>query len=166
RYALVLILFALGLAAKPTLVMFPATLLLLDYWPLKRLPTPDRVLLRGIVLEKLPMFAMAGLAGIVTVHFQAMNHAAQAMAVLPLGLRVQNAASSIARYLRMFVWPTNLAFFYPHPAFTGISVTTAATIGVLLLVAITIVVIALRRSMPYLLWGWLWFLLVLLPVLG
>ena len=163
RYLLVVACFALGLMAKPMLVTLPAVLLLLDYWPLRRLGTPAGV--RGLwplLVEKLPLLAIAGLSSAVTLWAQ--QQALVATEHLPLSTRLANAAATYVAYLGKFVWPARLAVFYPIPSEGTPIWVVAAACGIL--VGITAAVFAVRRSHPYLLVGWLWYLGMLIPVIG
>lgn len=172
RYLAVLLLFALGLLAKPMLVTLPFALLLLDYWPLRRCPispaTPDdaptftRAGWGWLVAEKVPLLALTLVISALTLRTQT---AAMAGAeTLPLGVRLANAVVSYAAYLRKTVWPMDLAAFYQHPGdtLTASQVLTAAGV----LVALTILALALGRRRPAVLVGWLWFLGTLVPVSG
>jgi tetratricopeptide (TPR) repeat protein len=158
RYLPVALGFAVGLLAKPMLVTLPVTLLLLDFWPLGR---RDRGV-AALVLEKLPLFALSAAASAVTLFTQGSAGAVPALASIDLGARVANALTNYALYLGKIVWPWPLAVFYPlappDPAFAA----TAAA----LLVAVTAVALGTARRAPYLLVGWSWFLVTLLPVIG
>ena len=158
RFAVVVLLYALGLLAKPMLVTLPFLLLLLDLWPLRRDPSAR------LVLEKLPLFALAAASSATTFLVQ---RAAGAMSLgerVPFGLRVQNALVSVAAYLRKTIWPADLAVYYPHPAtaYPGGRVALAA----LVLAGASALALAARRAHPWLLVGWLWFLGMLVPVIG
>lgn len=159
RYALVLALFAAGLMSKPMLVSLPLTLLLLDDWPLSRLGVerPARLL-----VEKVSLFLLAAASSVVTLVVQSAGGAVRT-SEFSLPLRVGNALVAVVRYLRMLVWP-QLAVFYPYDrhALSPLKVAGAAA----LLAGISAAAIALRRKAPYLFFGWFWFLLTLLPVLG
>lgn len=157
RYALVLLAFGLGLLAKPMLVTLPCVLLLLDHWPLARLG-------RRAWLEKLPMLALSAAAAGVTLWVQREQGAAAFGEALPLGQRLANALDSYVTYVRQTLWPTDLAVFYPHPQ-ASLSALRIAADAVALGVA-SGVAVGLRRSKPYLLVGWLWFLGTLVPVIG
>ena len=68
RYLTVVLLFALGLMAKPMLVTLPFVLLLLDYWPLGRIGLPVRQGIRPwrLVVEKLPLLALTAASCVAT----------------------------------------------------------------------------------------------------
>ena len=161
RYALVVLALALGLMAKPMLVTLPFVLLLLDYWPLGRLD-PARPQLR-LFLEKLPLMALAVGAAVVTFVVQQQAGAVVSTAAVPLSARVANAGLAYATYLWRTVVPIHLAAFYPLqlpvPAWP-------ATAACLMLALISVGVINVARTHPYLLVGWCWYLGTLVPVLG
>jgi tetratricopeptide (TPR) repeat protein len=157
RYAAVLVLFALGLMSKPMVVTLPFVLLLMDVWPLRRLPAGWR-----LVWEKLPLLALAAAASAVTFLVQQRDGAVPGIESLPLGLRLQNAVVSYAAYVRTTLWPARLAAFYPYPASFGASRVLAA---IALLVGASVLAWVFRRR-GYVLVGWLWFLGTLVPVIG
>src|ERR1051325_10835480 len=111
RYALVVLALALGLAAKPMLVSLPCVLLILDWWPLRRL---ERAGLATRVMEKLPLFALAGLAAVATLYAQRSFGAMATLDKIPVGARLANAAVSYWRYAGATIWPVGLAIFYPY----------------------------------------------------
>ena len=163
RYLLVVLAFAAALLAKPMAVTFPCVLLLLDYWPLRRLvsaESPRRERWR-LAVEKLPLFAMAAVASAVTVVAQ--RSALGSLEAVPLPLRGANALVSYVVYLGKILWPRHLAVFYPLPP--SVAAWKAALAGALLSALTALAVLARRRS-PWLLIGWLWFVGMLVPVIG
>ncbi|HSC27663.1 MAG TPA: tetratricopeptide repeat protein [Vicinamibacterales bacterium] len=172
RYTIVLLCFVAGLAAKPMVVTLPFVLLLLDYWPLRRVPVVDeapwtspqnRTALRGLVLEKLPMFGCALASGAVTVWVQKAGGAMRGLDALPVGDRVANALQTYLAYIGKMLWPANLAALYPISR--GDSVWPAA-LAALVLVSITLVALRAARRCPFVPVGWLWYLGTLVPVIG
>jgi tetratricopeptide (TPR) repeat protein len=164
RYLAVLVAFALGLMAKPMLVTLPCVLLLLDWWPLRRWQgeAGPRASSWRLLGEKLPLFALAALFSAVTVLAQNQAGALVPLQRIPLAVRVAHAPVACVWYLGKTFWPAGLAPFYPHP---GPDLTAWQVGGAtLLLLAITGAALAARR--PYCLVGWLWFLGMLVPVLG
>jgi tetratricopeptide (TPR) repeat protein len=159
RYAAVLTAFGLGLLAKPMLVTLPFVLLLLDFWPLRRASEG----IGRLVLEKLPLLALAGLVSAAAVLSQGAAGAVATLEQVPLATRVANALVSYAAYLGKTLWPVDLAVFYPY-ALEIPPVKTAAALG--LLVALSAAAWVQWRSRPYLAVGWLWYLGTLLPVIG
>ena len=115
---------------------------------------------RGLVLEKLPLFALAGISAAITMTAQ---RADGNKMWYPLLLRIEYAIVSYAQYLGKALWPVHLSPFYPHPDSVSLLYVGAAT---LLLVVITLAVVAVRRTQPYLLFGWFFFLGTLVPMLG
>ena len=169
RYATMLVLFALGLMAKPMIVTLPFALLLLDYWPLDRVSFGDVSPRRGrlspvaLVKEKIPLFVLAMLASAVTFITQRNVGAVNTLEEISLPLRVTNSLHSYVAYLGDMFWPTKLVALYPYPKDVLIS---WVLVAIPVLAAITAFVLVLRRSQPYLLVGWFWYLGTLLPVIG
>jgi tetratricopeptide (TPR) repeat protein len=158
-----LTLYALGLMSKPMLVTLPLLMLLLDYWPLTRWGSrglPPARLLR----EKLPFFLMAAASCVVTLAAQQSAGAVMKLEGYPIGLRFANAAVSYFRYLGKMIWPARLALPYPYPDSGYEWWVVAGTI--LALAAISWAAVRLARSAPYLLAGWIWYLVSLVPVIG
>jgi tetratricopeptide (TPR) repeat protein len=153
--------------SKPMLVTWPFVMLLLDYWPLRRfeLSTPNSQLstIVRLVKEKIPFFALAVAASVVTFMVQKHGGAVAAVEWVPLGARGGNALISYHRYLGKLFWPTDLAVFYPHPGYWPLAKVLLA--GGLIL-GITVFLVVKRRRYPFLLIGWLWFVGTLVPVIG
>jgi len=158
--------FVLGLTAKPMLVTLPATLLLLDYWPLRRLdPTrPPRAAaqLGRLFLEKLPLFLIS--AGFAVAEVVAAYDPGRVSETFPAAVRVANAIIAYVAYLRFTLWPAGLAVVCPYPGLTVRILPTALCAAVLLV--ITLAATAYRRRFPFLFVGWLWYLGTLLPVVN
>ena len=157
-YVLALVAFALGLLAKAMLVTLPFVLLLLDAWPFAR---ARRARIPALLLEKLPFFALTLASAVAT--YLAQDTAGATFKSIPLDLRVANAAISVVRYLGTFVWPFGLSVIYPYPA-TWPACAVAAALAVLL--CLTGVALWQARTRPWILVGWLWFLGMLVPVIG
>jgi tetratricopeptide (TPR) repeat protein len=162
NYLLALFAFCLGLMAKPMIVTLPFVLLLLDVWPLRRVPPMalSPASWRKVLWEKVPFFAASAAAATITYLVQ---QGAGAVKALPVGIRAENALISYLVYIGKTVWPTRLAVFYPYPP--GISAWHAALAG-LVIVGISVAVLRLFRAYPYLAVGWFWYLGTLLPVIG
>ena len=167
-YVLSLCFFALGLMSKPMLVTLPFVLLLLDYWPLRRvgLKAEDSRLktLFSLLIEKLPFFALSALSCAVTFLVQQAAGAMTPLQKQPMELRLANALVAYARYLGKTILPAKLAVFYPYARFDLDSWQVAGA-ALLLLIATAAVLLA-RKQRPYLLVGWLWFVGMLVPVIG
>jgi len=162
RYVVVIAVFALGLMAKPMLVSLPIVLLLMDFWPLQRMT--GKVQLRNLIIEKLPMLVLAAFSCGLTVWCQGAGGAVQGLIDYPVGVRFANAGVACVGYLSKMVWPRDLAVFYPHPSNTLPTWQVAGSYA--LLAAVTALALLWARRRPYLLVGWLWYLVSLIPVIG
>jgi protein O-mannosyl-transferase len=167
-YLTVLVLFALGLMCKPTLVTVPFVLLLLDYWPLGRTqPSASRgggISKRRLwlVVEKLPLFVLSAASCVATLLAQ--KQALDASLKPPLEERVANALVSYIVYLGQMIWPARLAVLYPYPE--GNLKVPQVVLALLLLLIISTAFFMWRRKYPFLLTGWLWYLGMLVPMIG
>lgn len=151
------VLFALGVLAKPTIVTLPVLLLLLDYWPLSR-----KVSLQRLLLEKLPFFAISFGCGVMTLLSQGQAGALKDLSGYTLDARIANVLVGYTAYIGKLVWPSGLSIFYPFTNYPSGVAPGAA----LLLVGVSVVCWQARRSHPYLLFGWSWFVISLLPTIG
>ncbi len=158
-YFMATILFVLSLLSKPMAVTWPCVALLLDYWPLNRFKDGLKTLLR----EKIPWIALTIFSSIITVIVQNQSAAVKSFADFPFSDRLANALISYLVYLHQTVWPFELTVFYPYPY--HISMITLVT-SCLVLGIITIILIRQKQDRPFLLWGWLFYLGVLFPVIG
>jgi protein O-mannosyl-transferase len=159
KYIPVFILFALGLMAKPMLVTLPFILLLLDYWPLERLTLNRRSLVR-LAAEKLPLLMLTIASSIITIIAQ--HGAIGSLQQYPLWIRVSNAMISYCVYLGQAFWPVKLSVFYQFPLPQPVN----TILCLLLLTSITAAVIGAGRKNKYLITGWLWYIVSLVPVIG
>jgi tetratricopeptide (TPR) repeat protein len=157
-YILSVVLFALGLAAKPMLVTLPFVLLLLDYWPLQRRQAP----IAGLVAEKIPFFVLSACSCAVTFFVQFRGGSVMPLARLPFGMRVSNVPVACARYVAKIFWPAHLAIAYPMLRWPLWAVAGAA----LLLLLLSGFALWRVRTQPWLAVGWFWFLGTLVPVIG
>jgi len=165
RYLTVALGVALGLMSKPMLVTLPFVLLLLDYWPLERFETNrsntgHRLL--QLVLEKIPLIALSAVSSIVT--FLAQRGAIGWTEQLPVSARISNALVAYVIYIHQMFWPAGLAVFYPHPE-NRLPV-LEISLAFIVLVGITAAAFVFRKKAPYLATGWLWYLGMLVPVIG
>jgi protein O-mannosyl-transferase len=191
RYGAVAVLFVLGLASKPMVITLPCVLLLLDFWPLRRIqgcgrssrqrltgakdqrrllehlspetafPVPQAPFSR-LVLEKLPLFTLAAVSGVVTI-FAQRSYGSMHL-TLPLGVRLENAIYAYAMYVWKGFWPVRLAVFYPHPGAT--LAVWQLGLAAFFLLSVSTLVWRKGGARPYLVAGWLWFLGTLVPVIG
>lgn len=183
-YLLTVVTFLLGLMAKPMLVTLPIILLLLDYWPLQRtgrkkldsnekdglcnnfLHTIAPMSLTGMIREKIPFFFLSITSCIITVMAGTGTGwtAVRSLEEYSITARILNALVSYIKYMCKMGWPDNLVIFYPHPG-DSLHIWSGAG-AALILGLISILVIRGRKSYPYLVTGWFWFIITLLPVIG
>jgi len=190
-YLASLVFFTLGILAKPMVVSLPFVMLLLDVWPLGRLALgrtaraqdatarrgprsgggqpASRALgtgprsLAGLLLEKVPFFALAAFSSVMTFLAQHRGGAVVTLVWIPLSQRLPNAIVSYVAYLAKLFWPSQLCIYYPFVRFLSPWKVAAATVLLLLL---TVLVLWRWRKRPYLAVGWFWYVGTLLPVIG
>ena len=166
-YGSALLFFACGLMSKSMLVTLPALLLVLDFWPFRRFgfaTSSSRVSNLGpLILEKLPFFALALATSVVTFLAQRAGGAVSELAATPLRGRLENIPVAYFRYIQKTVWPADLAMFYPYPSHWPAAL---VVISLLSLAIVSGLAVRWRKSCPYLIVGWLWFLGTLVPVIG
>jgi hypothetical protein len=166
--------FAFGLMAKPMLVSVPCVMLLMDFWPLNRMKTarPDvlgheskkpGIIPLLLVMEKIPFIILSGFSCVITFMAQNSGAAVVSFAKLPLGIRLCNAVISYCGYISKIVFPFNLSVFYPYPLSQSI---IKLSICLCILISVTVVFALLHGKFPYLIFGWLWYLVTLVPVIG
>jgi hypothetical protein len=160
RYLTVMFVFALGLMCKPMLVTVPFVLLLLDYWPLNRFGAVANRLsvVWKLIIEKIPLVALSVAVGIVTLLVQQHDTA------VTVSERINNALVSYAAYCGQMFYPVRLAVLYPYPA-NGLPMGEVIP-ALLLLIAVSAGAFYWRQKRPYFLVGWLWYLGMLVPVIG
>lgn len=171
RYLGVFLFFTMGLLSKPMLVTLPILLILIDFWPLQRIivqtprpetSTPPQVTFQYAIVEKLPLFCLSFVDGIITVIAQ--RGATLRIDDLPLYAQFANVFSAGCWYLQKTFVPTDLIAFYPH---AGRDVDwPRVAVGIILFVSLTTWSIWRRHSRPHILFGWGWFIVSLLPVIG
>ena len=158
---LALVFFALGLMSKPMLVTLPFVMLLLDYWPLGRVPT--FTLQRPLLIEKIPFFALTAVSCVITYLAQQQGKAVVSLAKVSLLYRLENAPVAVAGYILKLFWPSGLCVLYPMPETIP---PWQVLSSVVLLLLISTAAWRWRRERPYFIVGWLWFLGMLVPVIG
>jgi tetratricopeptide (TPR) repeat protein len=156
-YVLSVVFFALGLMSKPMLVTIPLVLLVMDFWPLRRADS-----FRHLLVEKVLFAALSAVVCGITLYAQ--SSAIHSGGVFSLSARLANALVACAIYLRQMFWPSHLAVLYPYPVH-------GTPAGALLVSGAVVVLMSIlawrcRRAQPWLLAGWVWYLIMLLPVLG
>ena len=172
-YTLAVLFFGLGLMAKPMLVTLPFVLILLDYWPLARLqggqlnqenrPNISQSSLGLLVLEKVPLLALAVVSSVVTLLAKQRGGALELVDTIPLKIRIGNALISYLAYIGKMIWPYDLAVLYPYPSTISVWKVIGATV---FLTCLTVFLIRAAQRFPYLVVGWLWYLGTLVPVIG
>ena len=173
RYGAVLVSFALGLMAKPMVITLPVVLLLLDYWPLRRVagfsssggaavPSAVQRTWRWLIAEKIPLLILSMASAAITIFAQRAGGSFVSGTLLPIWSRPQNAAVSYLIYIFKLFWPSRLAVYYPHPQYLA---WWQAAGAFFILLLISFAAFALR-SHRYFLVGWLYFLVTLTPVIG
>jgi Flp pilus assembly protein TadD len=171
RYLLIATGFACALMSKPMPVTLPFIMLLLDIWPLARVGlarsasdgTDARRSWRSLLVEKAPLFLMAAASSSVTLAVQHAAGAVRPLEALPAARRAANAALSYVSYVCAAVWPAGLAPLYPYPASIAAWKVVAAALA---LAAVTALAVRRAGRRPYVLVGWLWYLGMLVPVIG
>jgi tetratricopeptide (TPR) repeat protein len=154
--------FALGLMSKPMLVTVPFVLLLLDYWPLHRFALATfKSELPNLVREKIPFVFLTLIACALTIDAQ--SSAIVNAAVLPLSTRIGRAAMACLVYVQQTFWPAGLAVFYTKPA---LAIAIEPLAALILLLGLTAGILLIAQTRQYAAVGWLWFLGMLVPVLG
>ena len=184
-YLATILFFALGLMCKPTLVTLPFVLLLLDYWPLGRWQASSRgqklevrsqvslvsnqtsafqhfsvSAFPGLVVEKIPLFALSAASCVITIIAQ--RQALEPNLNLDLLQRINNAAVSYVIYLGQFIYPVHLTASYPYEHITIVE----AIFAMGLLILISVIFFLVRKRYPFLITGWLWYLGMLVPMIG
>jgi protein O-mannosyl-transferase len=164
-YALALLSYALGLMSKPMLVTIPLVMLLLDFWPLRRMAitgrSPPKPTIPGLVVEKVPFLLLSALSSAVTCWAQ--KSAMPSLEHLPVSERMANAAVSYVRYLGKMFWPQDLALPYLHP---GQWSEAQVWLAAVLIAALSLGAVWTGRKHPYVVTGWFWYLGTLVPVIG
>ncbi len=162
RYALVAMMLVLSLLAKPMAVTLPAVMLLLDFWPLRRLSLKT-------VAEKLPLAAIVVASALVTFVAQDRGGATRDLETLSLPTRVGHAVYAYAAYLvkTLAPWPGSLVPYYPLPDRGGDAVTAASlAVAAVVLLGLTVLVAVQRHRRPWMAVGWLLYVGMLVPVIG
>jgi Flp pilus assembly protein TadD len=164
-YFTALVFFACGLMSKPMAVTLPFLLLLLDWWPLRRICDLRFTIydLKPLLLEKIPFFVLSAAACLVTFVVQQKGSAVATLATFSLPVRIENAFVAYARYLGKTVWPATLANPYPHPGHWPVA---AVILSVLLFTGLCVAAFGFARKLPFVFTGWFWFAGMLVPVIG
>ncbi len=174
RYAMLLGFYLLALLSKPTVVTLPALLLLLDFWPLRRVGGSDSLrtdiaaylrALPSLIFEKLPIFILTLAASVTVFLVQRSSAAVVDISGLPFPARLANSIFAYIRYVAKLFFPYDLTIMYPHPSWWPASYIAGSAIALILLTAF-IIWASFRCNRRYLIVGWLWFLGVMVPMIG
>jgi Flp pilus assembly protein TadD len=160
NYFLALTFFALGLLSKPMIVTLPFVMLLLDFWPLQRCHS---LALKNLLVEKIPFFFLTAASCLVTFIAQQNGDSVAPLAKISFAYRLENALVALLHYLAKLFWPVDLSVIYPlAEKIPAVSILAAA----LILFFISWLAWRARRTKPFFIIGWLWFLGTLVPVIG
>lgn len=166
-YYLALAFFALGIMSKGIVVTIPFLLLLLDYWPLNRLP-PSGInfgsqfrIWAGLILEKAPFFLLSFAGCVATIIAQ--PHVVSVVHGLSYTWRFGNASMAYVDYLGHMVYPAGLALLYGRPPEHLPIFRVGCALGIL--IGASLGALVARRRDPYLFVGWFWYLGVFVPVI-
>jgi protein O-mannosyl-transferase len=179
RYTLIPLAFALAFLSKPTVITLPLALLLLDFWPLNRANTPANPqeksfplalkaylhALPRLLWEKIPLLAISIAGSLLVYHVQSSAMSMVANAPVPMPARLANALFAYVRYLGKLAFPRDLALVYPHPIWWPASYIIASALALIAISAL-LFYLANRFDKRYLPVGWLWFLGVMVPMIG
>jgi len=177
KYFALIVTFGLSLMAKPMLVTLPFVLLLLDFWPLGRINLAQgplsskssftaglrRTGLLSLVVEKIPLFILSLASCVITIYAQRLSGAVSSFESIALSLRIQNALLAWLKYIGKMFWPRELAIIYPYNFNPGFA---EVLLSLLVLLGVSLGCLFLVRSCPVFLFGWLWYLGTLVPVIG
>lgn len=178
-YAVSLLFYGCSLLSKQMLVTFPFVLLLVDFWPLRRmqgrhadlskidadaansaLVAPSAI--KSLLLEKLPYFGVAAAFAVMIFIIQNQHGSVSSLETLPLTTRLMSIPPAYAEYLLHAAYPVHLAVLYPFAERSpAVVLLTAAA-----LIALSVTILRQARNRPYLICGWCWFLGTLVPVIG
>lgn len=163
KFSLTLVFFCLGLMAKSMVVTLPLILLLIDYWPLGRMKGKEFSSLNPLFWEKVPFLALSVISTLITYHAEGTIGALPGLGSHLVDMRVYNAIVSYVTYPVKMIFPAGLSVIYLHPGSFPLW-KVAAGLGFILFVSYF--AFHQFRGRPYLMVGWLWYLITLLPVIG
>ena len=158
-----LLLFFLSLASKPMAVTLPLVLLVLDWYPLRRMGR--RHALAGVIAEKLPFLLLSAIISLVTVIAQKDIGGLKSVSDATPAFRLLLAAKSLALYLLRLIFPLGLSPLYPYPRDHSLF-RMEYLAALLFMAALTAACIRYRKERPVFLAVLLVFVVSLLPVLG
>jgi hypothetical protein len=158
-YVACLLAYLLAIMSKPTSLMLPLVMLLMDYWPLNRLN-------RRAVLEKLPFFALLFVFAAITVISQKLTsfvlfpgQGSYSIWSTPLVV-----CYNVIFYFFKILWPANLSSYYEYPQPFAIS-NPDVLIGVTGTVILIVLLVVSLRWTKAVLAGFLIFFIAILPTM-
>jgi Tfp pilus assembly protein PilF len=160
KYLLAMLFFGLALMSKPMAITLPVVMIILDFWPLRRFSSRKDITWR--LLEKSPFFLMAAVFALITVYIRYPGEN-PFVDTIPFSYRIANVPVALVTYLKKTFLPYDLAVFYPFPPEIPVNQVIIASA---VLIAVSVAVVLGAKKMPFLLAGWLWYAVTLLPVLG
>ena len=155
----------LGLLAKPSLVVLPLLLPLIDFIYLEEKVSFS--LVRKCGAKMWPYGLMAGAVSIAAWVGQSAGGGLKSTQALPLSERLNNVGIGYLAYIGKLFWPFDLSVFYPlqaHPQAVGIG--ASVLLGVFSIYCVVGALRGCKRSHRLLIAAWFWFLGGLLPVIG
>ncbi|NJD55031.1 MAG: tetratricopeptide repeat protein [Nitrospirae bacterium] len=163
QYVLSLAFFVLALASKPMAVSLPAVLLILDWYPFRRMNSRKRLV--DMFMEKIPFMAVGFLVAIVTIAAHERKGAIGSLITVPLEARLLIAAKSVLSYLWKMALPFDLLPFYPYPARIP-TLSGEYLLSVVLVCVITAACIRMMKKERMFMAAWFFYLVTLLPISG
>ena len=156
-YGVCMMMYIAALMSKPTSTPLPVLMLLMDYWPLKRLKT-------RAVVEKAPLFVVGAVSAIITYVSQSSTYGVTLPSEYGFGRIPLTICHNIIFYLYKIIWPANLSSHYAFPMPMGLSnpMVLAGVIG--MCIRIPLLLISLRWTRAALT-GWLFFFVAILPTM-
>jgi len=153
----------LAVLSKPMAVTIPAVLLILDWYPFKRILSLKTFL--AATVEKLPFIALSCVSSVLTVLAQGTGGAIVSIESVSLSDRVLVGIRSLMVYLWKMIWPLNLTPFYPYP--TNVSPLSLEYLSAaVMVVAITVICVVVAQRQKLWLSVWSFYVITLMPVLG
>lgn len=173
-YIFSILFFLFGIMSKPMIITLPVVMLLIDFWPLNRYSILKNdggierfifsfTIAKRLLLEKIPFIILSTISILITLNIPTIAELIPGAQDLSFELRAANAITSYVKYIARMFWPTDLAVYYPMPNSIPL---WQVIFSLLILISISVAVIWHGVRKPYLVVGWFWFLITLVPVIG
>ena len=163
EYLITLGFFILALMSKPMAVSLPVVLLILDWYPFRRLRSVKSAL--TLLVEKLPFIMFSLISSALTILAQRSWGALVGIQMLPLSSRLLIAAQALLMYLWKMAVPRDLVPYYPYPKdISLISLDFLLAIALVIGLTVFCIIVAKRHKLGLAAWGY--YVVTLLPVLG